>query len=88
MEEFANKNQRKAARRRERERTVAQRIYEFCEAHDLDFAELQTWQIRVTRKDIRVDIYPIKQRYHNIGTNERGFYSDEIKFLKELYSIL
>lgn len=82
-----NKYQRKAARRRDKEFNAGSEIYEWCEKHSLDFTAVQTWQLRVRSKELIIDIYPLKQRYHNVTTNVRGGYTNSIEFLQKEFNI-
>lgn len=83
--EQQNKYQRKMNRRREKEYTAGEQIYNWTEEVGLDFNAVQTWHLRIKSPDLIVDIYPLKKRYHDVTKNERGGYEDAISFLKEKF---
>lgn len=82
----STKQQRKAARRREKDQSAAERITAFAEERGLDIQLLQPWHIRVGRKDLTIDLFPQRQKFHNVTTNERGQYDNDVEFLKTKFS--
>jgi len=41
---------------------------------DIEFTNIQDWYFRLTDGKVILDIFPQKQRYHNVTLNKRGGY--------------
>ena len=48
----------------------------------MTFTEIQPWHFRLNNDKIKMDIYPQRQRWHDITNNERGRINDMDIFLK------
>ena len=47
-------------------------LKEYCEENDLLIEKITDRQFRVTDGGIRLDLFPLSNKFHNITTNERG----------------
>jgi len=54
---------------------------EYCRENDINFEWINDRQVRLTRDKLRVDIFPLGKKWHNITTQQRGEYKDLIGFI-------
>jgi hypothetical protein len=73
----------------EKEEDARRLIEWFCEDNDgMSYKQLQLSQIRVSKREITIDIFPQSQKYHDINKNIKGAYKDLIEFLCNHFEIL
>ena len=51
-------------------------VKEYCYENDITFAWINDRQVRLYYNRIRLDIFPLGKKHHNITTNQRGSYSN------------
>jgi hypothetical protein len=54
---------------------------EYCMENDITFDWINDRQVRLYYNRIRLDIFPLGKKYHNITTNQRGSYSNLVGLL-------
>jgi poly(3-hydroxyalkanoate) synthetase len=60
-------------------------IQQFCLDNNITFTEIQLWHFRLNKDKIKMDIYPQRQRWHDVTNNERGRINEMDIFLKEVF---
>lgn len=60
-------------------------IKQFSISNDVYIKILQPGQIRLTKDDVRIDIYTTNTKWHDLANNTRGWYSDLRKFLEKSF---
>ena len=58
-------------------------LEEWVLANGVDMREIAPWQFRLAKGDKKIDIYPQRQKYHNLKNNQRGKYKDLIAFVTQ-----
>jgi hypothetical protein len=71
----------------EKEDDAKQLILWFAEDNNLKFDEIQTYQFRLTKDDLKLDIFPLSKKYHDIKNNERGLYKELLSFLCSYFQV-
>ena len=56
-------------------------IKEYCRENDIAVNWINDRQVRLTKDKLRVDIFPLGKKYHNITKNQRGMYKDLVGFI-------
>jgi hypothetical protein len=56
-------------------------IEEYCSENDITFAWVNERQVRFMKDTLKIDIFPLGKKYHNITDQKRGIYSTLIGFL-------
>lgn len=56
-------------------------IKEYCRENDISVNWINDRQIRLTKDKLRVDVFPLGKKWHNITTNKRGAYKDLVGFI-------
>lgn len=56
-------------------------IKEYCRENDIAVNWINDRQVRLTKDKLRVDIFPLGKKWHNITTNKRGIYKDLVGFI-------
>lgn len=54
---------------------------EYCSENDITFDWINDRQVRLYYNRIRLDIFPLGKKYHNITTNQRGIYTNLVGLL-------
>ena len=54
---------------------------EYCLENDITFEWINDRQVRLTKDKLRVEIFPLGKKWHNITTNKRGMYKDLVGFI-------
>ncbi|MBP6357744.1 MAG: hypothetical protein KA311_00195 [Sediminibacterium sp.] len=54
---------------------------EYCSENDITFDWINDRQVRLYYNGIRLDIFPLGKKYHNITTNQRGIYTNLVGLL-------
>ena len=57
-------------------------LHEYCGENGIDIEWITERQCRLSDGKIRVDVFPLGKRYHNITIDERGGYADLIGFMQ------
>lgn len=47
-----------------------------CLDHGIEMREIAEYQFRLTKGLVKIDIYPQRQKFHNLKDNSRGKYKD------------
>jgi hypothetical protein len=58
-------------------------VLEWAEKNKVTFSAIQVWHFRLTKGRVIIDIYPQKDKFHNVKTNVRGKYAEVISFLEK-----
>lgn len=58
-------------------------LEQWCLENKIDMRAIAEWQFRLTNADgsKKMDIYPQRQKYHNLKNNTRGKFRDLIAFV-------
>ena len=56
-------------------------IKEYCRENDIAVNWINDRQVRLTKDKLRVDIFPLGKKWHNITANKRGMYKDLVGFI-------
>lgn len=58
-------------------------LEEWCLENKIEMRAIAEWQFRLTNSDgsKKMDIYPQRQKYHNLKNNTRGKFRDLIAFV-------
>jgi hypothetical protein len=54
---------------------------QWCLDNGVELRSIAEWQFRLTKANKKIDIYPQRQKYHNLKNNTRGRYKDLIEFV-------
>ena len=54
---------------------------EYCRENDIAVNWINDRQVRLTKDKLRVDIFPLGKKWHNITANKRGMYKDLVGFI-------
>lgn len=60
-------------------------LTEWCAANEVVMTEIQPWHIRLSTPTLTIDIYPQRQKWHNIKTQKRGQYKDLISYVSSQF---
>ncbi len=71
----------------EKEETARQLIQWFCEDYQVSFKEVKTYQLRLSKNDSVMDIFPLSRKYHDLTKNVRGSYKDLLLLLCTYFKI-
>lgn len=58
----------------------------WCLENGVEMKAIADWQFRLQRKDRKIDIYPQRQKWHNLKNNSRGKYKDLISFIAQHFN--
>jgi len=56
-------------------------LQEWCIQKEVDMREVAPWRFRLSKGDKKMDIYPQRQKWHNLKNNIRGKYINLINFV-------
>lgn len=59
---------------------------EWCEANKATLTEIQPWHLRITKDEIRLDIYPQRQRACLLRSNTWMSYKDMFHLLNKTFN--
>ena len=64
-------------------------LEEWCLENKIDMRAIADWQFRLTNVDSskKIDIYPQRQKYHNLKNNTRGKFKNLIAFVSQHFNI-
>lgn len=57
-----------------------------CVDHGIEMREIAEYQFRLTKGLAKIDIYPQRQKFHNLKNNSRGKYKDLEAFIVHHFS--
>jgi len=56
-------------------------IKEYCRENDIAVNWINDRQVRLTKDKLRVDVFPLGKKWHNITNQQRGEYTNLIGFI-------
>lgn len=74
------------AEKRIRAAKNAKVLQEWAGNNGIQFIKIQDWHFRLTNEDSCIDIFPQKKHFHNVTDNDRGEYTDLMKFISSHFN--
>lgn len=74
-------NEESKVHRKDKEAQIKLLIAEWCDNNAIDYSEIAEWHVRLKKEKQIVDIYPQRNKWHNVVKNKRGQYRNVIEFL-------
>jgi hypothetical protein len=56
-------------------------IEEYCYENDITFAWVNERQVRFMKDGLKIDVFPLGKKFHNITAQKRGVYDNLVGFL-------
>jgi len=56
-------------------------IEEYCYENDITFAWVNERQVRFMKDGLKIDVFPLGKKFHNITAQKRGAYDNLMGFL-------
>jgi hypothetical protein len=54
---------------------------EYCSENDITFAWVNERQVRFMKDSLKIDVFPLGKKFHNITAQKRGVYDNLVGFL-------
>lgn len=70
-------------RREEKQESAKAVLVDWARMREIEYKEITPYQIRLSNDEFSIDIYPQRNKYHDLRLNKRGQYGDLIKFLTQ-----
>lgn len=72
--------------RAEKQEWSKELLSQWCEESGVQMKEIAPWHVRLTKEQSILDIYPQRQKWHNVTRNKRGQYRNLIEFVKHHFN--
>jgi hypothetical protein len=73
--------------KQQREQEFLDKLEKWCKANPVSFYHVTDYQIRVTKGTRKLDLFPKTGKYHDIGSNKRGFVEERVaEFLDKFFN--